>query len=309
MIFLKLNHTLLSAILVVILAANYYNADGQTLVKQGMPVPENFCINSNEMQLYLMIKEYRMQHNLPLIPLSKSLSYIAALHAKDLFLNHPDQGTCNFHSWSNKGSWIPFCYPKDENKKNSVWDKPRELTKYPSKAYEIAYWENNPLETDTIIMVWKTEEYFNNFLLNTGKWQGKTWKAIGIAVYENYACAWFGETQDPAGEVFVCGHIPQKQVKDSVSPVDSAIVKPVISILPKDSASGTYYIIVKTNLSPDAANKLVKNMQTGDYPHAKVLNTEGKIRVSVFETSDKGTASVKLREVKKSYKDAWLYKR
>jgi len=26
---------------------------------------------------------------------------------------------------------------------------------------------------------------------------GKQWNAIGIAVSENYACAWFGEVADP----------------------------------------------------------------------------------------------------------------
>jgi len=31
----------------------------------------------------------------------------------------------------------PFCYPKDENKKNSVWDKPRELTKYLQKLMKL----------------------------------------------------------------------------------------------------------------------------------------------------------------------------
>ena len=228
-------------------------ASGQSIVKQGPAVPVNFCIGTNEMELYLLINEYRKNFNLPPIPLSKSLSHIAALHAKDLYLNHPNQGSCNFHSWSNKGFWIPFCYPKDETKKNSVWDKPRELTKYPSRAYEIVYWENNPLIKDTIIMVWKTEDYFNSFLLNTGKWQGKTWNAIGIAVFENYACAWFGESSDPEGEVFVCGSKPEEHLKDSIKPR----VNQVNSRLSKDSIPAIYCIIVKTNLSPDAAKKMV----------------------------------------------------
>ena len=345
----KITNFLASAFLLMITSFACQIASSQTVVKQGPPVPVSFCIHSNEMELYLRINEYRKQYHLPPIPLSKSLSHVAALHAKDLFLNHPDQGTCNFHSWSNKGTWTPFCYPKDEGKKLSVWDKPRELTKYPSKAYEIVYWENNPLVTDTIIMVWKTEDYFNSFLLNTGKWLGKSWNAIGIAVYENYACAWFGEVADPEGETWVCGNKPAKIVQDTVKQSVKPAIKPVVPPTgqpakvkgkkviagktdslalkqgdstafvpaenppvipqPKDSIAGIYYIIVKTSLPLDAANKLVITLKTGEYPAARVLDADNKIRVSVFESPDKAVVTTKLKEVKKTYKDAWLLKR
>lgn len=318
----------------------------QTPVKQGNPVPVNYCIGEREMTLYRMINVYRHTNKLPPIQLSKSLSYVASLHAKDLFLHHPDQGSCNFHSWSNKGFWVPFCYPRDENKKNSVWDKPRELTRYPSKGYEIVYWENNPLVTDTIMMVWTTEEYFNSFLLNTGKWQGKTWNAIGIAVYENYACAWFGDVNDPEGAAKVCGSVAPIEIKDTLKQVSKPVVKPVLkakntktkktgtnkadslTIKPSDSlkplavvspaikhdtlaqktdsTSITYYIIVNSILPKDKANNLVNTLNTKGYPDAKLLEKNGKLRVSIIESSDKAAIMVKLKEVKKSYKDAWL---
>ncbi len=307
-----------SAVMLMLFFVGSNTVMGQPF-KQGPPVPSNFCVHSQEMELYLMINEYRKDYGLPPIVFSKSLSYVAATHLKDLFFNHPDQGTCNFHSWSNKGSWSPFCYPKDENKKNSVWEKPRELTRYPSRAYEIVYWENNPLVTDTIFMVWKTENYFNSFLLNTGKWLGKPWNAIGIAVYENYACAWFGETRDPEGEVYVCGKIPKTIVnndfppseKDSLSaqPSTQPTIETQGTVHPKDSTSVTYYIIVKTSIPLNAANKLVADLKAGDYPNAKVLEKDNKIRVSVFESTDKSAVMAKLKEVKKKYADAWLLKR
>ncbi len=342
--------------LVLLLSGSKPGAFCQTIVKQGGPVPPNFFINAREMSLYRMINDYRYRYNLPPVPLSKSLSYIAALHAKDLFLHHPDQGSCNFHSWSNKGFWAPFCYPKDENKKSSVWDKPRELTRYPSKAYEIVYWENNPLVTDTIMMVWTTEDYFNSFLLNTGKWQGKPWNAIGIAVYENYACAWFGDVNDPEGVAMVFGTTPvQVPVKDTTRiikpvvkpavkptvkqtartnktkpkagadkadslaikpadtlatvPAQSSTVNPSVVSQPKDSIPATYYIIVNSSLPKEAANKLVSSLQAKGYPDAKLLESNGKLRVSIFESTDKAGIMLKLKEVKKIYRDAWLLKR
>jgi len=180
-------------------------------VKEGPSVPAGFCISSQEMKLYNMINEYRNRFDLPPVPLSKSLCFVASSHVKDLFFHHPDHPPCNFHSWSDKGPWKPFCYPRDENKKNSVWDKPKELTKYKGKGFEIVYWENNPVNIDSIIPFWKSIDYFNGFLMNTGKWEGKKWNAIGIAIYENYASAWFGEIPDTTGEPVVCGSIVRKK--------------------------------------------------------------------------------------------------
>lgn len=303
---------LISACLLIIFLSGCHSGMGQPLQKQGPPVPGNFCISNSEMELYRLINEYRKSNHLPPVPLSKSLSHVAALHARDLFLHHPDQGACNFHSWSDKGKWTPFCYPKDETKKSSVWDKPRELTKYPSKAYEIVYWENNPLMKDTIIMVWKTEEYFNSFLLNTGRWQGKQWNAIGIAVYENYACAWFGEVPDPEGDVFVCGGNPSTQVTDTLIPPVKQIAKTVkqeLPVLSADSIKGFYSIIIKSGLTLDAANKMVTSLKSGEYPDAKTDEKEGKFRISVYESADKTSAMKKLKVIKMTYKDAWLLKR
>ena len=323
------------------------HASCQTTIKQGKPVPVNFCIDANEMELYKSINEYRKRYDLPPIPLSKSLSYVAALHAKDLFLHHPDQGSCNFHSWSGRGFWTPFCYPRDENKKNSVWDKPREITKYPSRGHEIVYWENNPLVADTVLMVWIMEEYFNSFLLNTCKWQGTTWNAIGLAVYENYACAWFGEVPDPEGTITVCGTAPEPMVKDSIKnpakpvvkpavkpkkpktvPVDvnnkdtlakisadtlsnklpDSVVRSALNTQPKDTVSYTYYIIVNSILAKDGANKLAETLKSKGYPDAKMVEKNGKIRVSIIESTDRTAILQKLKEVKKTYRDAWLLK-
>ena len=336
------------AAFIMLTSSIHLTSGGQTLVIQGKRVPVNFCVSQPVMELYNRINEYRQIYDLPPVHLSKSLCYVASLHAKDLSLHHPDKGPCNFHSWSGQSFWKPFCYPKDENKKSSVWDKPRELTTYPSRAYEIVYWENAPLVTDTVFMVWKTETYFNSFLLNSGKWQGKPWNAIGISVYENYACAWFGEVPDPEGDAWACGSKPPVPAKDTlkrlvrdtlrhsvkdtlkhtaiikktrpakVKPVktDSVAVKPADTLarvpaepaVRNDTAVKTYYIIVKTNLTMETAAKLVNSLKEKDYPGAKVITKDDKIRVSVFESSSKPEVMAKLKEVKKTYRDAWLYK-
>lgn len=335
------------------------------IVRQGNPVPPNFCIDPDELALYQMINQYRRIFELPEIPLSRSLSYVASLHVKDLFLHHNDQGPCNLHSWSDKGFWKSICYPREEDKKNSVWDKPREITRYPSKGYEIVYWENNKANIDSIMSTWRSESYFNDFLMNTGKWEGKKWNAIGIAIYENYACAWFGEVADPEGLAWVCGKPPQKKpsvdsAKLSKKTPDSTIVKskasgattkptknpktppvkpvPVISqgdstsaaaheisrtpgavvstgdsavnqkSVPVDSIAYTYYIIIRTNVSQKLAEQIAREQILKGFPDAKVLVRNGKTRISTYETTDRITALAKLKEIKKTIRDAWLLK-
>jgi hypothetical protein len=338
------------------------SSSGQPAVKQGKPVPASFCIKEREIQVYELVNQYRKSHNLPPIPLSKSLCHVAALHLRDLVKYHPDEGPCNFHSWSDKGNWKPICYPRDESKKNSVWDKPRELTTYPGKGYEIIYWENSPLVIDTILKVWKTEDYFNDYLLNTGKWLGHNWEAIGIAISENYASAWFGEEPDPEGIPSVCGQKPARDGKDSTAsgvsrskdqksqpekapgskPGAGETSKPAkektLSTSPPGLASPSeakktskvngvsgegktnlvpvagsdssvvFYIIVRTNISKEAAGKLIVKLKAEGYSDAKYHNTQGKTRISVFETKNRQDALNRLKEVKKVYKDAWLLK-
>jgi hypothetical protein len=284
----------------------------QVATKQVTTVPAGFCVSESEWKLYRMVNEYRHQYDLPPIPLSKSLSFVASTHAKDLFLNHPEDSPCNFHSWSDKGPWKAFCYPADENKKNSVWDKPKELTRYNNKGYEIVYWENSTVIIDSVINFWRSIEYFNSFLMNAGKWQGRTWNAIGIGIYENYAVAWFGEVPDIDGVPVICGTVPpQPSIQKDTAGKGKSLPKPVPVVTEPSSSplvQGKYYIIVKSQVSLDDANKLVITLNGQGFKDARVISTENKIRVSIFEASDRSEATRLLGEAKKTYKDAWLLK-
>ncbi len=273
----------------------------QKKIEQVSEVPADFCISEMEWKLYKMISQYRRQYDLPPIPLSKSLCYVAGTHVKDLFFHHPDVEPCNFHSWSDKGPWEPFCYPRDETEKNSVWNKPQELSGYPGKGFEIVYWENNAVIIDEVISFWKSFDYFNGFLMNTGKWEGKEWKAIGIGICQNYAAAWFGEFPDTSGVPYVCGKEPPKPKPDTVSALKNSKV-----IIP---TAGMYYIIVKSQLPLKESQKVVQQLLKKGYTKAMVLTYDNKVRVSIFNTTNREKANQMLREAKGLYHDAWLYKR
>ncbi|MEI6899863.1 MAG: SPOR domain-containing protein [Bacteroidota bacterium] len=281
-------------------------------------LPAGYALSEQETKLYNLINEYRAGYNLAPIPLSLSLSYVASTHVKDLFINHPDQAPCNFHSRSNKGPWKPFCYPRDEKKGNSVWDKPKELTGYKGKGFEIIYWENNAVNTDSIIPFWSTIDYFNSFLLNTGKWQDKKWMAIGVGVYQNYAAAWFGdvsESEEPTQQVQeTLPPAPDTTVKKATEkkkPVEkrskSTIAPPVVKT-ENVQQEGKFYIIVSSMQPKEKSGKLVAELIAKGYPDAKVLTNSGKFRVSIAEVEGKSKADSTLREVKKIYKDAWILK-
>jgi hypothetical protein len=301
---------------VIIASGVYASGFSQQPARIPKEIPAGYCISGPEYKLYKMINEYRKRYDLPPIPLSKSLCYVASTHVKDLFINHPDQGPCNSHSWSDKGTWKPFCYPGDEKKNNSVWDKPKEITNYKGKGYEIVYWENSPAVIDSIIQFWKSIGYFNSFLMSSGKWQGMKWNAIGIGICENYACAWFGELYDPEGEPIVCGMEPVKKPEEKPAASVPTEKQPVPSAPGKDTRSpqelmmpyqGIYYIVVKSQFPLEDMKKTAGELKAGGYPQAKVIQKDGKIRVSIMEFTNKAKADSALREVRKMYKDAWIY--
>jgi len=304
---------------------------GQQLIKQMNAIPSNFCITPLELTLFKMVNEYRKRFDLPPIPLSKSLCFVATSHVKDLYFNHPDEESCNFHSWSDKGPWKPFCYPRDETKKNSVWDKPKEFTSYKGKGYEIVYWENNAVVIDSVIAFWKSIDYFKDFLMNTGKWQGKSWNSIGVGIYENYACAWFGELTDQEGPPSIRGikidailpdtayinPVKVKTVKPSKTGVSAAKIKNTDSstlemhpIKPEriDGLNGKIYVIVKSQIPPEETHRLLDGIKAKGFPDAKIILLGNKLRISVFESVSKAEAEKRLYEVKKVYKDAWMLK-
>ena len=294
----------------------------QLVAKQPNMIPAGFRVTEEEMRLYRMINDYRRRYDLPPIPLSASLSYVASTHVKDLFFNHPDQDPCNFHSWSDKGPWKAFCYPRDENKKNSVWDKPREITGYKGKGYEIVYWENSSADIDSVFNLWRSVGYFNSFLMNTGKWQGTKWEAIGIGVYENYACAWFGQQPDPSGAPLLIGESPvKKEAVDAPKPQQAANPEtkteavanneqpaPALSTASTAAAAFTYNIIIRSNVPLKDTTKIMKLYSEKGFTNVKSFEKDGKARISVFETRNRAEATAKLKEIKAKYREAWLLK-
>jgi len=169
------------------------------------PAFGTICLSDTEQALFSMINAYRKQSGLKAVTISKSLSYVARIHAYDLSDNYKSGSRCNMHSWSENGNWSPCCYTDDHKKAGCMWDKPRELTDYPSNGYEIAFYTSRKYPSPEafakdILDGWKKSRSHNEVIINKGVWKDIRWEAIGIGISENFATVWFGETEDPAGK-------------------------------------------------------------------------------------------------------------
>jgi hypothetical protein len=166
-----------------------------SLVKAG---PSAVELTRAEEELYSRIMEYRREHGLPAIPVSKSLSFVAKLHVRDLENHNPS--TRNFHSWSGNGPWQSVNYTPDHRYAKLMWTKPRELTKYPGNGYEIIYMHRNRATVQDAFGAWKTSPPHDIVMRNQDSWKRINWEAIGIGIFGHYAAVWFGEETDPESQ-------------------------------------------------------------------------------------------------------------
>jgi hypothetical protein len=151
-----------------------------------------------EKKLHELINQYRLSKGLTPIKLSRSLTYVAGLHAADLEKNIPS-GRCNMHSWSGDGSWTSCCYTPDHAKASCMWNKPRELTSYPGNGYECSCMYSAGITPEIALKSWKGSSGHNAVIINQGIWSGHPWKSIGVGIRGQYAVIWFGEEEDPDG--------------------------------------------------------------------------------------------------------------
>jgi uncharacterized protein YkwD len=148
---------------------------------------------SDEWELYRLINKYRKENNLSEIPFSASLTHVAQKHCEDLSykIGHLT------HAWSDCNY-----NPADMSTFSCMWDQPRKLTTYPGNGYECAHGASNGYKATpkSSLDGWKGSKPHNAVFLNQGIWKDMKWGAIGIGMKDGYACVWFGEETDPAGE-------------------------------------------------------------------------------------------------------------
>lgn len=162
------------------------------------------CLSAEEKRLVDIINDYRRTKGLPALLPTKSLSYVAKVHAGDLANNNPVTASCNMHSWSNAGPWSPCCYTRDHAKAKCMWKKPSELSQYQGSGFEISSGSSGGrIDAATALRVWQGSSGHNSVIVNQGMWN-KPWRAFGVGIEKGYAVAWFGNEGDPMGTATVC---------------------------------------------------------------------------------------------------------
>jgi len=260
------------------------------------------CLDSLSYQLYLIINQYRNDHHLPAISLSRSLCYVAQVHAKDLTHNKPAGRVCNLHSWSDRGRWTPCCFSDDAPAYGCMYNKPKELTRYKYKGYEIVYWENDLILPSSALAQWKIQNHFNEMILNTGKWSSKTWRAMGTCIYEGYAIIWLGEETDLAGE-------PESCNKTVLARADT-LAKKDLPFEETSVVTGMRYYLITASLSTrEKANLVLKEYQEKGFNKTRIIMFDNKIRISINDFKTYTEAKQVKDDLGPGYQHVWILER
>lgn len=260
-------------------------------------IPDDFCISQDEFKLYELINEYRKTMNLSVIPLSNSLSYVAKTHAIDLAENRPDTGTCNFHSWSDKGKWKPCCFIGEVKDRSCMLNKPKEFTLYPGVGYEVVYWESREASAVRAFDQWRETNVSRSMMTNIKEWEKRKWNALGVGIYKGFAIAWFGEKVDVEPQTTVCetGDV----IKNIPAPVVSS--EPVVNL-----ETNRFYLIVAGFTSFDEAKTRLKRFHDQGHKEARIISKDDRYRISIADYDSMEEADKAKRGYASKYKDAWV---
>ncbi|NOU46648.1 MAG: SPOR domain-containing protein [Bacteroidales bacterium] len=256
---------------------------------------DSMCINQSELRLVSLINQYRVQNKLAEIPLSKSLCFVAKTHVYDLQVNRPDTSICNTTSWSDKGKWSSCCFNKYVVTTECMWDKPKELTLYKFKGYEISYFEEGIVNEDSLFVLWTSTGEVIDMLLGKGIHSDKKWLAIGVGISDNYACIWLGQRPDPQGKPSICKNDTQAVISSTSSQKS-------------DGKTGKYYLIYGSFSRQPEAEEEVKKYKLAGLKNAQIILNGDKIRVALGVYDGIKEAMAAKDKYKDKYKDAWILK-
>lgn len=278
-----------------------------TLKAQNASVPDNYCISAAEFDLFKKINAYRTERGLPELSLSRSLSYVAYLHVRDLKLNRPDSVKgCNKHSWSDQGNWAAFCFPRDQSRKKSVWDKPKEITRYPAQAFELIYHTTDgDAKADDAMSLWRSLAASQAIMLNTGRYLKNKWKEVGVAMYQEYISVWFGEANDPETSVRLCHSdsvITSVRKSQAKPPTSDRIIREDVS----RTSAGRYYLIYGSYNTLQQAREGQQRLMNDGFSDVKILEKEGRFRTSIGDFATQEEARSARKKLPAKYKDAWI---
>ena len=254
-------------------------------------IPADFCISSEEMQLFNFVNSIREEYGKKTVKLSASLSVVAKIHVKDLLENHPDTSICNLSSWSDKGEWTACCYNSYIPKPECMKKKPKELTPYPYYGYEMVSYFEDDYSFDSLQPIWNDTKELLDMILTRGDWEKKKWIAAGVGINDHYVSVWFGQRADT-----------QKAPKICKGEETGDVNKPATR-----DVSLFYLIIASFKKQADAKEALRRTKKSG-FNHAGILNSGENFRVYLGRYNSLKEASYVKNNLSPTYRNAWILK-
>lgn len=255
---------------------------------------EELCLSQQESELVDIINGFRTENGMPEVKISRSLCYVADVHAKDLYFFYDERSGGSMHSWSDKGRWNACLYQNPKTDGRCMHNKPSELTSYQGLGFELVYWDNTRNESQNAFKTWLETNDNRNLLLNEGKYVAFDWNAVGVRVFKGYVVVWFGTTSDDANPMYVCGEMPVV----SNDTIDSAEAKAEDHKL--------YYVVVASYHTPKDAERDKIRWEKRFFEPLKIVENNGKHRLAVGAYNDNAAAEKALARIKKQVKDAWI---
>ncbi|MBK9290598.1 MAG: SPOR domain-containing protein [Bacteroidetes bacterium] len=257
---------------------------------------QEVCLSDDENRLATLINQLRQQHRLPEIALSASLTFVAKTHVNDLQLNRPDTSICSTASWSNKGQWTPCCFTALAPRFECMWNKPRELTNYTFRGYEISHFEEGIIHVDSLFSIWMRTPAVVDMLLGRNAHSDKRWAVMGIAIGENYASLWLGQRPDAAGKPALCRNINPANEPSADKQMDV------------NTKPGKYHLIFASFSNRADANEAVRRFRNSGFPNAAVIAKDGRFRVSINTYKFLKEAMEAREKLLAEYPDIWVMK-
>lgn len=256
-------------------------------------LPDNYCLSTDEMRLFEKVNEIRADYDKKAVQLSSSLSYVAKLHVEDLYMNHPDTSICGLSSWSDKGIWKACCYNNYVLNEECMWAKPKELTSYRYRGYELVTYFEDAVSIDSVINIWSGTREVLDMILTQGNYSEKKWICMGVGINKDYVSVWFGQRADQNRIPKIC---------------DSTTYEAIVQVESKVSSDDFFYLIFGSFEDIDDAKEALRRARKNNFPDADLLIKDGLNRIYLGKYDNLKAAMYAKQSLPYSYKDAWILK-
>lgn len=171
-----------------------------------------------------------------------------------------------------------------------MWDKPKELTNFKYRGYEIAMFFEESYNADSVMQLLLSSNQVINMLLSKNDYSKKKWVCMGLALNQNYASIWFAQRADKAGKPQLCD-------------TTKAVVPEITS-----KRRQNYYIIVASFSDVKDAKEALKRLKQNGYNNAGILKSDGNVRVYLDKLELLKEAMYFKQKLPYTYSDAWIFK-